>query len=185
MTMLITKRPCRIGSSINTRTEKHGDEDVPACDIPLEAIMIDANELNILLGDTGAHKALFRKGKNGSETIQEPAFRQLKSFVLKDKFEDANVLLTVGINGTEVELADVKLAKVTLAPQVGGLTELSLQVQATPDVEDIAEILQYLNGEEDVAIEFGKRAEKAASKQKDLPINTFGDGEQPEAPATH
>ena len=31
----LNKRPARIGPSINTPTEKHGEEDVPACDIPI------------------------------------------------------------------------------------------------------------------------------------------------------
>lgn len=31
----LTARACQIGTSINIRTEKNGEDDVPACDIPL------------------------------------------------------------------------------------------------------------------------------------------------------
>jgi hypothetical protein len=167
--MLISKRPCKIGTSINTRTEKHGDEDVPACDIPLVGIMLQAEELNALLGDQNAHKSLFAKAKGGAP--QEPLFRQLKPFVLRDRFEDGAVTLTLGLNGDEIEFDDVTLARVTLEPRTGGLTELSVQVQCSPPVEDMARAIAFLNCDADAEIEFGKRAEPAKRKQKDLGLS--------------
>jgi hypothetical protein len=41
MIMNLTKRPAQIGPSINTRTEKHGEENVPGVDIQVSGLMLD------------------------------------------------------------------------------------------------------------------------------------------------
>lgn len=108
--LTLTTRPCKIGPSINTRTEKHGDEDVTALDIPIESVMLEANELNVLLGEPHAHNALF----NGGTSPPEPLLRMIRALKLKDKFEDCTVTLLLGLNLERIELANVKLAKVEL-----------------------------------------------------------------------
>lgn len=178
--LTLTKRPARIGSSINTRTEKHGDEDVPACDIPIEGLMLEREELNALLGDPYAHDALFNHRSQGK--VDEPIFRKFKPLVFREKFESARVVLTVGLGAdVEIELKDVKLARITLDPQVGGLVELSVQVQCTPPAETIGALVNYLGHELEAEVTFGQVAEKA-DRQRELPINNFGNGETPEAP---
>jgi hypothetical protein len=171
--MHIETRPGKIGSSINTRSEKHGDEDVPACDIPLAGIMLEAEELNALLGDPSAHKSLFEKPKNGAPV--EPRFQRLKAFVLRDKFE-GQATLSLGLNATEVDLGDVTFARITLEPQCGGMTEMSLQVQCAPPVETMAQVIAFLNDHVDVELNFGELIEQAKRKQKDLGLS-FGDGD--------
>lgn len=171
--MLISQRPCKIGSSVNTRAELHGDEDVPACDIPLEGITLSREELDALLG-AGTHKALFAAPKKGAPP--EPRFRQLKPFVLRDKYEDCTVSLALGINREEVTLDECKLARITLEPQVGGMTALSCQVQCAPTVETMATVIAHMNGEADVELALGKRVEPAARKQKDLGLG-FAEGD--------
>lgn len=171
----LAKRPCKIGSSINTRTEKHGDEDVPACDIPLSGLMLSRDELDTLLGP-GAHEAFFRQ-VDGSFDV---AFKQLKSLALRNKFEQATVELAV-VYGGMLRLSGVRLARITLKPVYGGLTELSLQVQATPDVEEFAPLLESLNSEVEAAVHFGKLVEKSSDKQADLALSFDGASEAPDA----
>lgn len=159
----LSNRPCRIGSSINTRTEKHGDEDVTALDIPLNEIMIEDVELNILLQEPHASNVLFNAppGK-----LAEPVFKSIKSLRLKDKIEGASVIIT--LNGsTEVKLSDCKISKVTLDPQIGGLTCVSLQVQCTPKLDSlIARLLEKLNCEATVEI-----LAEGFGEQKALPLD--------------
>lgn len=69
--LTITPRPCQLGTSINTRTEMHGDESVPACDIPLVGITLDAEELGALLGDPTAHRALYRTERVAKDAKQQ------------------------------------------------------------------------------------------------------------------
>ncbi|MCA9244465.1 MAG: hypothetical protein KDA32_10950, partial [Phycisphaerales bacterium] len=46
----LKKRPCKIGGSMSTTTEKHGDEDVGAINIAVDGITITRDELEALLG---------------------------------------------------------------------------------------------------------------------------------------
>jgi len=180
--LTLTNRHCKIGNSINTRAEKHGDEDVPACDIPLDGILLEREELNALLGDKAAHKSLFQYTKNAPD---EPSFKAFKPFALKDKFEECSVTLLLGISEMELELTGVKLANIKLEPLTGGQTALSLQVQTTCPVESMAQAIAFLNAEIEAEITFGKKTEKS-TKQRELPM-TIGNGEASEAeqPATH
>lgn len=139
--------------------------------------MLEPEELNALLGDPTAHATLFTDERG----FKQPRFQQLKALVLKDKFENAAVRFTLGMNGagTGVQCEQVKIAKVTLEPMSGGLTALSCQVQAEPAAEMIGALVQFLSREISIEIIDAKRAEKA-KKQGELPINTFGEGEQGE-----
>lgn len=173
--LTISSRPCQLGTSINTRTEMHGDESVPACDIPLVGITLDAEELGTLLGEPRAHKALF-KPERGHD---EPLFPQIEPIALSDKIEDASVI--IGLNSGEVHLEGVKLKGLTLKPMNGGLTLLSLKVQASGEdiAEKVGELVNCLDHTVTIEIHGGERVTKD-SKQQDLPINQFGEGEQPE-----
>jgi len=176
MTLTLTNRPCKIGTNVNGRNEKHGDEDVPAADISIDGLMLEAEELNALLEDPYAHDALFNHRSNGK--VDEPIFRKFRPLQYREKFEEAEVVLTVGMGSTEIRLQNVKLARVTLDPQVGGLVKLSLQVQCTPSAETIAQLWSYMNHEVEAEVSFGKKAVKG-EKQKEMPLG-FGDGEEPE-----
>lgn len=175
--LTLTSRPCKIGPSINARTEKHGDEDVQAFDIPLDGVMLEKEELNALLEDPYAHDALFNH--RGGGKVDEPIFRKFRALQFKDKFEEGEAVITVGLGSEEIRLKDVKLARVTLAPQVGGLTMLSVQVQCRPSTDTIAKVLPYMNHEVEAEVSFGKKVVKS-EKQRELPINSFGEGEQPD-----
>jgi len=178
MNLSLSSRPCLIGASINTRTEKHGDEDVPAVDIPVAGIMLTAEELGALVGDAYAHKALFdTKGKR-----MDPALPYFESFQLKHKFEGAAVDFELGLHKQHVGLDGAKLAGIKLTPRAGGLTEMSCKVQCVLHAaDDVGQLIQHLNREAQIEVtDAAQVEEKASSKQQDLPINNFGDGEQPE-----
>lgn len=176
--LTISKRPCQIGTSINTRRELHGDEPVPACDIPILGITLDANELCSLLEEPTAFRALFDT-KRGHD---EPLFTQFEPFQLKDKIEGANVSLSVGKG--MIELHDCKLKGLTLQPMAGGLTLLSFKIQTSGDdmAAVVGDLVAHLDHTIDIEIADGERVKAKDSQQQDLPINTFGDGEEPESP---
>ena len=142
--LTLTEREAVLGNSINTRTEKHGDEDVTALDIPLSGIAIDEQELNILLQDPHAFGALYdAPGKRG--TMTEPKLKVLAPLKLKDKIEGAEVSLWIGMAKEPVVIRDCKIAKVTLDLQTGGTTLLSVQVQCTPTIDKhITKLLEQL-----------------------------------------
>jgi len=178
ITMKLKKRPCKLGDSINCRTEKHGDEPVPAFDIPVIDILLDAEELNELLGDEHADKALF----NTRGRTREPMFRQFNPFTLKDKFKESSVTLHLGLAEKSIALKDVTLAKLKIEPLAGGLTNLSVQVQCHPKLNGEVElVMEFMGREIHAALEIGERIEKA-DKQRDLALGEAGDDEENEKP---
>lgn len=183
-TLSLTDRPAKIGSSINTRSQKHGDEDVPACDIPIVGFMLEAGELDLLLGK-GAHKALFRDGKQ----LVEPRFEHVSEIAIDEKFVGT---VSFDLDSIDLELGDdnVTLASVKLQPKVGGLTAMSLQVQCTPSADEIAQLVNSLNREVRCEIRFGGRKQpKGKRKQLELPTGSHAQHPDPDstngADATH
>lgn len=141
----IARRTAKIGPSINTRTERHGEDDVTALDIPLREITLAPAGLEELLPGAGAR--LF-------DDKHEPVFSRLKPFALREKIESARVTLWMGLEPDELKFPDVRLSKIAITPQSGGGAMLQLTVQVTPNLdESIAQLLEQLNRQVEVEIE--------------------------------
>lgn len=170
----LAKRPAMV-MHVNPRLERHGESGVLACDIKLDGIHLEPDELNLLLDDKHAHAALF-KAANGKGKAAEPMFRQLKSFELVDKFENCAATISLGLSDNELEFDDVKVAKVRLTPQVGGQTLVELTVQTViEDTDDVARLLEHLESECNVALMFGsKEKPKDRKAQKELGLGPAG-----------
>lgn len=181
-TLQLAERIAKLGNSLNTRSEKHGDEDVPACDIPIAGFLLEASELDAFLGK-GTHKLLYRDGKGNSI---EPRIDLVTELAIDQKFVGS---VSLDLESIELDLSDenVTIAKVKLEPQTGGLTAMSFQVQCTPSADEIAQIVQSLNREIRVAINLGGRKQPKGKKQPELPMpHAGGNGASEEsAPATH
>lgn len=164
--MILNRRPGKIGGNISSRTEKHGDDNVPAFDMPLEAIMLTQSELNELMNEPLTAVAWFNDRKDG---LAEPLFKNVKHFAIVDTYEASSVTIGVGLKEQLFTLEDVKLVKLKLTPCVGGLTELKLTVQAKID-ETNTSLFEYLSKDCNVEIEFGSisESEKAKAKQPEL-----------------
>ncbi len=142
----ISQRPAMIGTSINSRVAKHGDDHVTGFDIPVAGIALEATELNQLLQDPHAWSKLFDAATNGDG--HRPAFPLLKPFRLKHKIEAATVIVLVGMQRNALRFTDCKLAKVTIEPTAGGVTLLSVQVQCTPTIDKrMTELFDHLGGD--------------------------------------
>lgn len=166
--LTLDKRPARIGLSINTRTEKHGEESVPAMDIPLTGILLTKDEVNALLDDKHAWDSLYveRKGKPS-----EPMFaKTLKPFAHVGKWKGSAITLYVGMKPEMYEL-EGKLSRAKLTPQTGGLTALSITVQVT--AEDAVPLIHFLDSAIDVELEFGDETdEEGEEDQPELNLGT-------------
>jgi hypothetical protein len=149
--------------------------------VSLTSIFLSKDELGALLGNPYAWDGLF----NQSGSLAEPANRCFKPIGLDLKFENASVALFVGLKLELIELTEVKLTNLKIEPMVGGLTELKLTVQATPDMDSVAApLLNWMGRDADVEIDFGDIAanDKAdkAKQQPELALNNFGDDEVPD-----
>ena len=176
--LTLSKRPAQIGSSINTRTEKHGEEDVPGIDVPVTDIFLDADELGIILQTPAAHDCLFMGQGGGPD---EPRFRDLAPLTIEGKLENAKVVISVDEHQLLLKPAQVKSIK--LEPQVGGLTRMSCTVQGNPSAN--TDVLELLNAKCRIAITGASYAEKP-EPDPELPLEhqnqgqSDGDDDQPD-----
>jgi hypothetical protein len=167
-TLALTERPCKIGPSINTRTEHHGEEDVPAGDIPLGDIVLNQAELDALA--PGAHARLFAKAEGGAI---EPAMPELELTIrYAEKFENSQV--TLEVEGNVGTLPQVTLAGISFVRQVGGTVHMALKVQTRLAEVDVRKLL---NKPARVQLNFGEVPDKDR-KQQNLALN---EGEKREA----
>jgi hypothetical protein len=175
MKFALTKRPAQIGPSINVRTEKHGEENVPAVDIPFTDIFLDKEEFNGLLQDEGAHDAFFTE-ERGKQI--EPRFQGIAAISLSDKFTGARVTFTRnGADAENIVLKPAKISKVKLEPQIGGLTLISFTVQGNPS--DYTDVLGLLNCKCRIQV-IGANLEEKAPESPELPMDHVSQGEEGE-----
>jgi len=150
MSLLLPRRSCTIGSSINTRSEFHGEESVPALDIPVSKIVLSREEFGDLLLDPKAHKSLYQYRKNQPDLPRW--YQVLAPLLLKGKINAD--LVELGLGRRTLKLREVKLARVRLDRQEGGTTHMSCMIQCTPTLDDtIEQLLQRLNQEVPISIE--------------------------------
>lgn len=176
--LTITKRTAKIGNAIQSRSEMHGEDSVTAIDIPLSMIMLTAVELNAIMREPYAHNALFNHRVAGGGLV-EPMLKHIKPIALDEKIEGAKITITHGVDAEVIRLAPVKLAKIRLEPQLGGLTSMACTAQCTPDLDvNIAHLLERLNATVEIEIdggEFGAQGELSLTGQQE------GESDEPDA----
>ncbi len=173
----LENRACRIGTSINTRSEKHGDTDrVSALDIPVKQIVLDKDEAAILLDEPDLEARMFKPDENGTLV---PAFPKVKRFPVDDVIESARVELELGANKVLV-LPECKLRRLLVERLRGGGYSLALQIQCTPKMLDpnVGRLLDHLDC--DVKITIRVQNEQA---EMELPESKRPDSGRPNAKA--
>lgn len=163
-----SKRPCKLSGSANGRTEMHGEDSVAAVDISISAFMLNADELNKLTVDEHFDRRVIDTPK-GSKGAKESGLRRFKPLQLRDKYVNCNVALSLGLAKDALELEQCRIAKITLEPTTGGLTEMTMQVQCTPDEKQIARIFAFLNKDIDARVKLGK-PEETTKPQPELAL---------------
>jgi hypothetical protein len=169
MELHLTERACKLGPSINCRTEKHGDEDEPACDIPITGILLEKDEANELVGAL-FWESLFDSSGAGKGKAPKVLFPHLAPRKLTDKYQ-GNISIVLGPNINDVELEKITFTGITLEPIEGGLVSLSLKVQCSDSIEKfIHKLVARQNTEIDVEIDFGEKVVQTKGKQDELPL---------------
>jgi hypothetical protein len=124
----LTKRPAKIGKSVNTRTEMHGDDEVAGQDIPLTGIVLNADELALVTDEETAATGFFKM--DGDQYV--PRIVNMDPATLSHKFERATVKMSGG--GLPVtNYRNAKLKGIVLEPQTGGMTLMSCTLQVNPE----------------------------------------------------
>lgn len=147
----IENRGCRIGTSINTRSEKHGEADVvSALDIPVKNVVLDPSEVALLLEEPDLQARMFKPDENNTLV---PAFPKVKRFPIDEKIESARVELTLD-GGKVLTLPECKLRRLLVERLRGGGYSLALQIQATPKMTDpnVGRLLDHLDCDAKITI---------------------------------
>ena len=159
MKFTISKREARLGTNATFRTQFHGDEPVTGSDVHISGVMLSQEELNALLQEPLASRALFVR-RPGS-LLDDPLLRGVHPLKLIDKIEAASVTIFVGLEQTPIDLGTCKLKGVTLQPCTAGLTELSCMVQATPTLDRrIGTLLEHMDAGIQVEIGYEHNAQQ-------------------------
>jgi hypothetical protein len=130
-TLNLTKRPAKIGKSVNTRTEMHGEDEVPGQDIQLSGIVLNAEELALVTDEDTAGAGFFKM--DGDQYV--PRIVALDPVTLSHKFERATVKMSGG--GLPITTyRNAKIKSIVLEPQTGGMTLMSCTLQVNPENGD-------------------------------------------------
>ncbi len=169
----LTKRAGKIGGSINTRTEKHGTDEVPGLDIPVGGLLINAEELALLTDCVDAHDRLFAQDTTTGHVAAIPS---IETYYLDHKFENATVRMT----GSSIEAAtfgNAKIKGIKLQPQTGGLTMVAFTLQVNP--ENGIDVPKLLNAKISIGIKSAE-LETEADDEPELPLEHEDQGEEGE-----
>lgn len=159
---------------IANNIENHGEEEVTAFDIPVTNILLDREQLNALLDDSVADRVIFNKTRAGDV---QPALKCLEPFALKDNFDGATIQFNFGTGkGEKFTLKDCKVKAVTLEPQNGGNTVVTMKIRVRPENDNhILQLMGHQNRECTLSIAEAKVATTAAAK-KQMDMLDGGDG---------
>lgn len=186
MGLKLERRTAQIGSSINTRTQMHGDEHVTALDIPIVKVCLSDEELGQVLLNSRAYKLLYSKTKNRPD---EPTFgKVLGAMPFRGKIKAVSVDIFLGRR--VLRIPDGTLTKVKIEPTSGGTTWLQFTVQCVPDLDDnhpiIEALLSKLSEPIDIAIEcegYGAQPELPLEEPEDPEAGEEGEETEPGAEA--
>jgi hypothetical protein len=160
--------------------EKNGEEDVTGFSFPVQGILLSIDQVKTLLEDPYADNWLFnRQAQSG---IVEPITRALEPRVLKDHFDGATCGFKMG--NSEFRLTNCKVSAVTLDPENGGNTKVTLKLYVRPENDkQILAFLGYQNREVQIEIAEAKVALKGGKKQTDFIEDGAGNGSEPDGQA--
>ena len=139
----LNNHPCVI-ASFNPRSEKHGDENVPAGDIKLST-RVHSSVLDQF--DPSYRSFLFRKADHEGEqqallegdTLTSLAKPKLAPLSLKEDWPGYRLVIGSGLDlGHPLVLTDVELSNFKIEAMEGGSVALSFSATAHPDAEPLA-----------------------------------------------
>lgn len=135
---------------LNTRTEKHGEEDVGAIDLKIKC-RASNTILNLL--DPRLRTTFFQRAGGGQqadmhspEHLPQRVFPHIPSFTWDDKLEGYTASIGTGLGLVTVTLNQVKVHKFKFEPVDGGTVDLTYTVSCNPSAEQVAAVYP-LNGQ--------------------------------------
>lgn len=172
-------KTCRMGK-ISNNLEHHGEEWVIAFTIPITGVMLTKEELNAFMRDRYTHASWFASEKG---VAQPMAWWSDEDFQLSQSYKAHSLTIVVSgdkdleFEGEEPSSEDAddgraacEIAKISLCPQVGGMTELRFSLSLRPGVGRTNLLLQEHQHREIKLTCMGATAKEKDTKQQQLPM---------------
>lgn len=165
--LALDSRPAKTGVNLSTRREKHGDENPPAKDLRLKNILLTKDELNEFFDDKHAWDMLYneRKGKPADPFWAE----KLGALPVPGKWRESMAAITFGLKPYTCTFTAARLSRVSLEPQVGGLTAMTLTLSCLKSNigGDLGSLDDYLDSTVHVSLAFGEPAGEEEDEDED------------------
>lgn len=144
-------------TNVNARTEKHGDDNVLACDLAIDARM--SNDALSMFSSTLKNAIYFRDESVQGELIDDkthaPNLRNPKLGVLKwdDTLESMQFRVHHGVrDDDDIVFSESKVDHFKFTCQEGGTVVISFRVQVRPTEKDAAKLLTMISSEVHVSL---------------------------------
>lgn len=161
---------------ISNNLEKHGEEDVTAFEVPVDAIALSAEAFNALIEDPYADRWLF----NDKAEMREPNAAKFKPLEMLDTFEEAVIVMTLGEKAFTFH--DCRIKSVTIDAKRGGDIMLGFSVRIRPEnPEQIVTLIDYQNHEIKIDVQDAKVVLKGGRKQQELALSQPDDEQASES----
>lgn len=193
-TLKLEGKTCRLGK-ISNNLERAGEDYITGFTIPFSDLMLTKAELNTLMRDKDCHASWFNAASGGKAVEPMPWWGGVP-FYLDETFEADKAMVTVsGDNDLEFEAkGDPKeddyrpasiISKLTLRPQVGGMTEVRGSIYLRPGIGKTNLALQNHQHRE-VKLTLQAKVQEADKRQPQLPLNEGTDNPEttPAVPPT-
>lgn len=159
--------------NLNTRTEKHGEEDVPAADVKFRVLgpstLLDyfSDRLRpFLFREPGVGEKQSGLDLGGDKRTM-PAEPKLEAQRLSEEFPGYLVTIAAGIRaGKPVVLGGATLKGFSFLPKEGGAVEITFTVSAHPDGKQVATLYEWQR--KNVVITLDRPKSDAEGEQQEL-----------------
>ena len=125
-------------ANLNTRVEKAGDEDIPACDLHI-SLARSSDDLVFFAPTLKAHLFLEHDlDLAGGMALRYPEIDYPLAF--EGEMSGACLTIETGVSGKGIVLADVRINKFRITPMAGGSVIIGMRVQCKPDEKQIGKL---------------------------------------------
>lgn len=142
--------------TVNPRTELHGQDHVPACDI---VFSFDAANEALDMFHQNLRASLYQKDDVPSDMFPREGALTVYRFVQIEKlkwgvsYEEAALTVHHGVSGQkDVVLADVGIDNFVIYPKQGGTCTIQFRVKARPTEDQLGRLCTWIQGDVTVTV---------------------------------
>lgn len=158
-------------ATVNPRTELHGQDHVPACDL---IFSFDASNDILAMFHPSLRSCLYQKDETPADMFPEPGaltvyrFPAIEKFRWHAEYDDASLTVHYGVSGQkDVELEEVGIDNFTITPKQGGTCTVSFRAKARPTEDQLGRLCTWIQAGLMISVSQPEPAADLAGETKD------------------